>query len=85
MRTIHKYPLDLVTTQAVRMPAGAIILHTGLDPQGQLCVWAQVDTAKPTEPTPVWVIGTGQTIPKEALIHIASAVVGRSVWHVYAG
>ena len=43
MKTIYKYQISIVPINVVELPRGSKILHAGMDPNGQPCIWAAVD------------------------------------------
>lgn len=82
MRTIYKYPIKITGVQEIRLPLGRV-LHVGLDPTGQPCIWAEVDTDCSPIVMPVYIVGTGNPMPEHPTDHIGSFVMGPFVWHVY--
>ncbi len=42
MNTIYKYPLEIVSGQAIELPFGAEILDAQIQ-NDQLCIWALID------------------------------------------
>jgi hypothetical protein len=82
MKTVYKYPIGITRYQVVNTFKDAVPVHVGFDPQGQPCIWMEVDTANPPENFAVNVIGTGHEVPKNTN-HIGSFVQGPFVWHVY--
>ena len=47
MKTIWKYPINPSDDKIeLSIPGGGPVLSAGLDPIGQVCVWAAVDTEK---------------------------------------
>jgi hypothetical protein len=85
-RRIYKYALDDKTgtgqlTQ-VKMDPTAPILHFGVDPDAQLCLWAAVDPNVLLETRTFVLLWTGQEID-QPLRHIATAVRGLLVWHLF--
>ena len=85
MKTIYKYPLEITDSQIIKMPINAEILHSGLDPQGTPCVWAAVNTGNADEDQTVWIVGTGNPIPRQARRHLGSFVQPPYVWHAFLG
>lgn len=88
MRTIFKYPLELTDKQNIKLPYSARItakpIHAGLDPQGELCVWAECDKDSGKFATvTIYIVGTGNPLPDETSVHIGSVTQGSFVWHVY--
>lgn len=88
-KTIWKFPIPIDTEDGVygsftiEMPFGAKILHAGIDPQHQACVWAEVIPNNTPEPKPFHVVGTGKDISYWSDEYIGSFVQGRYVWHLY--
>jgi len=82
--TIWKFPLEVTDHQSVVMPQGAHALSVGLDPQGQLCLWALVDPELDLLPLEVVIVGTGhRSYLIEHLRFLGSVVQGSFVWHVF--
>jgi len=83
--TIHKYKLAITDEQIVSMPRGALVLAVQ-EQHGELCFWAQVNTAEPLQARTFRVIGTGHPIPDaKHLNHMATVLMhdGKLVWHVF--
>jgi hypothetical protein len=86
MQTVHKYPIEIIAEQEISMPFGAKVIHAGLDPQGNPCVWAEVESTNTPEPVRLFVVGTGHTMPDEAATHVGSFVHDSFfMWHVFLG
>lgn len=86
MRTIYKYPLDIVDTQIVRLPRGSLILTCQIQ-NNELYLWAEIDTnEKETVNAVVSIFGTGHSIPLDYDgYHLASVQQDEYVWHVFLG
>lgn len=85
MTTIYKYPLRFVDLIHVEMPRDAKILHAGFDPNGQLCLWAVVDTDKPKHTCAIKIVGTGNQFESPHLWTFVSTVIDATfVWHIFA-
>ena len=87
MKTIYKYPIQIADSQTIWIPSGAKNLHVGLDPQGDPCLWAAVDTNAPDRPVTILIIGTGNGIAANLEVgpHIGSFSQGTFMWHVFLG
>ena len=87
MTRIWKYELPIEDVATKVMPAGAEILHVGLDPSGQPCVWALVQENEKMERSNFHIVGTGNPMSDEIThaMHLGSIVQGPSVWHVFDG
>ena len=79
MNVIYKYKLCGPT---IRVPQGALILSAGLDPAGDICVWARVNPDEPKVSTNIHVVGTGQEVP-EGAVFVGTILHGPWVWHVF--
>lgn len=82
MKTVWKYALKLNDTQEIDMPGGAEILHAGLDPSGDLHMWAKVDTNRAVETRTVHIRDTGNELPPDVR-HVSTVLTGEFVWHVF--
>jgi hypothetical protein len=85
MRTIHKYVLN---DPATNVPTFERVKWLHVDNQHEsITVWAEVNTLERECTRTLYVVGTGQEVPREATRHIGSAVFrnGQFVFHVYAG
>lgn len=86
-RIIYKYQTTSRPDLAPHAPLVAEtprgdVIHFGLDPKRELCVWVALDDAADTSLSVVYeVVATGQTFPS-ALAPVASTVVGAFVWHL---
>lgn len=84
MLTVYKYPFDIKDVVIVAMPAGAQVLHIGMQ-NGTPCLWALVDTDSPIVQRTFYVRGTGHPV-QDSLWHVGSFLMagGHLVWHVFA-
>jgi hypothetical protein len=89
MITIHKFPIAVgagVWTD-IDLPVGHVVRHVGLDPDGAVCVWIELDTEKPVLTYVAMVTGTGHEVPRAGRYTITSfagtVVQGHIVWHVW--
>ncbi len=82
MKTIHKYPLEIVDAQEIETHYGYLPLFVGLQ-QGCLFLWAEVDTDKPKSKEWVYVVGTGNPMPEAYVSHIGTVFIGTVAWHVH--
>ena len=83
MITIHKYEINIADELSVTLPKDAEILHLGLDPNGDVCIWAKVNTDNPMVELPLLVFGTGHNIPDNAKRHLGSVLQRFFVWHIF--
>jgi hypothetical protein len=86
MHTIYKYPLTLGAQQFTKLPIGYTIMHVGLDPTGEVCMWAKVplDDSEGYAECEVRIHGTGHTLSDNLPPYIGSFVDRCYVWHVFA-
>lgn len=64
MKTIWKYPIDLINKQAVAMPKGAVILTVQMQ-DSTACLWAMVDPDKSLELRVIELYGTGHSLDND--------------------
>lgn len=85
MKVIYKYPLSLTDDQIITGPIERVI-YAGFDPIGQLCVWceASTDYNDISKRVHIFVIGTGNPVPKEAIRFINSVRNDPFMWHIYS-
>jgi hypothetical protein len=86
MKTIHKYPLQIIASQVVIMPRGGEII--AVQTQGQVpCIWAMVDPDNDVEMRIIEMFGTGDTIHdkqgKRRYIGTFQIKSGESVFHAF--
>lgn len=68
----------------IPMPEGAIIRHIGLDPQGNACIWAEVDPSKEKKVRRFYSTGTGHGVVPENAGFIGTVVLPQGfVFHIY--
>ncbi len=86
---IWKYELALVDEQSISVPIDFQPLSVGVQ-GGALMLWGRVTPGHVRAPRRVWVIGTGNPMPKAALsaLFVGTAQMplppyGSMVWHVF--
>jgi len=79
---IYKYPIQIVSEQDIEMPYAAEIIHAGLDPTGQPCIWAVVNPGFDPKPRRIFVVGTGREFETWER-HLGSFLQDQFVWHVF--
>jgi hypothetical protein len=85
MRVVYKYPLEIVDEQHVKMPMGAQLLSVQ-DQNGDLCLWALVDTTAALTQRKIRIAGTGHAVATPgpgAFIGTVQQMKGAVVWHVF--
>lgn len=84
MRTVYKYPIQRATTK-LELDAFARILHVGLDPSGQPCLWALVDTEETTKKLRTFeCFFTGENLARvNASGYVGTFIDGALVYHVF--
>jgi hypothetical protein len=83
---VYKYPVGALDG-TIDVPRGARLLSADLDPDGQLCVWAQFDPLEAgaeMEPRSVLVVATGRGFEPGRLTFLDTVRDGAYMWHVYA-
>lgn len=83
-KVIWKFPVKVTDDQWVGMPSGAKIFFVG-EQSGQVCLWAEVDPAAPTQSRLIRIFGTGQPMPNNPGFYIGSFMLhdGALVFHAY--
>lgn len=86
MTTIYKYRLAIESSIEIKMPYASKPIHAGLDPSGDPCVWAIVNTDNPIHERTFHVCGTGNPLTQAERDgrHIGSFQQGPFMWHVFA-
>lgn len=84
MKTIYKYKLKQVDTQTVKMPNDAQILSVG-EQDGELMLWARVDTANEKEARKIEIYGDGaRALDEHELSFIGTVQMSAGlVWHIF--
>lgn len=84
MTTIYKYQIDYLSNQIVSLPEGASILHAATQ-NGNMYLWAIVDTEKSPKERTIIVYGTGHEmlLPLNELAYISTVLDYQFVWHVF--
>ena len=86
MITIYKYPLRESRCE-FEMPHQSDIIKCGYDPQGQLCLWAAVNTEQEMVPVTFLKIGPGwpldELLEKYNMSYVDSVNDGPFVWHIF--
>jgi len=83
MTRIYKYPISITQNQEILAPQGAQVIHAGLDPQGNPCVWAIVDPRNEDQPITILLYGTGWQMSEAPGRHIGTINHGPMMWHVF--
>jgi hypothetical protein len=83
MTVIYKYPILITDLQTITLPSGATFVKVGLDPQGQICLWAIVDPELPVTREYIHIRGTGQPLTDLPTRYLGSFNDGPFVWHVF--
>lgn len=86
MAAVWKFPLAFptLTIEGVTMPAGAKVLHVGMQDR-VITLWALVDPdAEPTRRL-IATVGTGHSAPApDEATYLGTVMDGAYVWHVFA-
>ena len=82
-QVIYKYPLELTTSNTLRLPFGAELLLVGLQ-GGVINVWAKVeDSEEEFEDHHIRIYGTGHLLSDSEKEYLGSVFQGGYVWHIY--
>jgi hypothetical protein len=84
MKTIYKYPLyNVPGINHVSLPANALIVSVGLDPNNALCLWAFVNPKNVAyDIRKILVTGTGFPIVEPSLRFMSTVRINEYMWHV---
>ncbi len=82
MTRIYKYQLTGDAQQTVMLEPSARIIHVGVDPGGNLCIWAEVDPRQTRVAVTIYTVDTGGAVPPGAS-HIGTHVGQFFVYHFY--
>jgi hypothetical protein len=84
--TIWKFILSNAVDD-ISMPLGARVISAGIDPNNDLCVWAEVNPSNAYTFRSFMFLGTGMPIPKtpegKTRKFIGTANRGPLIWHIY--
>jgi len=85
LRTIYKYPLQVIDEQAIKIHGGSKILTVQVQ-AGIPCLWVEVETTNTMSSRRIFVHGTGHTVHEDAEDYIGSFQLmnGSLVFHVYS-
>lgn len=87
MITVYKYPVKMEEDFSVRMPAGATVVHVGMQ-DGEPQMWCRVDTDQPERSQLFGVFGTGHNMSKHPVScapHLGTFFIGSLVFHLFGG
>jgi len=83
MKTIYKYPLEVIDSQEVELPVTAVVLSVQVQ-NGKPFLWALVDTTFDTEKRIIHIYGTGHPIEKvHRYVNTFQMMNGQLVFHVF--
>ena len=85
MKTIYKYTLNIEDTQVVALPPDATLLSVG-EQNGQLQLWAMLDSTAAVITRHIRIFGTGHPVNEDTKLSFIGTVItmdGRLVWHVF--
>lgn len=85
-RRIHKFPLELTEHQTVtfRSPAPCADLLTVQMQNDVPTLWVETDRMAPEHTVHIFIVGTGNPIPDNAVMHLGTVIDDGYVWHIYA-
>lgn len=82
VKTIFKYPIEVVDSQEIKMPIGAEVLTVQV--QGDIpCLWALVESSVPSESRTILIFGTGHPVSGLNNKYIGTFQLGALVFHVF--
>ena len=86
-KTIWKFPLKIVNDQVIEVPQGAVIL-TAQAQHDVACLWAVVESDRPTVGRHIYIRGTGHEIADAQdgdYVGSVQLLGGGLVYHIFAG
>ena len=82
-RTIWKYDLGSSIISEHETPAGAKFCHAGIDPDGHLCAWMEIDDEFSEQEVHTFaVLKTGEPVPDD-WTHMVTIRVAKLMLHVH--
>ena len=86
MKTIFKYPLKIEDVQSIEISSEFKFLHLGYDPQGNICIWMEVDSEALKTSIKIYIFGTGKPLldDMENINFLGTIKQDPFMWHVYA-
>ncbi len=82
MKTIWKFPIEIIDHPSVQMPFGSMVLHAGAQ-NGNLFLWALVDPDEPMAERCFAIYGTGRNGPESTTGYVGTIFDGSFVWHIF--
>lgn len=85
MKTVWKFPFEIIPEQTLRVPRSALPLHVALDPYGKPCLWCRVDSDQEIRDFTLFVIETGAKREIDAPTYLGSFVwkINNSEYHAF--
>lgn len=89
MITIYKYPI-MPSEEKIELaiPGGGPVLSAGVDPMGQLCIWAIANTDEEDVTVPIYCVGTGWPLDwileeQDNITLVATVREHIYMWHIF--
>lgn len=79
---IWKMPLAVIDRQTALLPRGATLLDVQMQ-HGTPCLWYLCDENAPIISRAILIYGTGNVVPYDPGIYIATFQMESCVWHVF--
>jgi hypothetical protein len=85
LKTIYKYPLENIPSgNIITMPADYELLTVDYDPNGEICLWAIVNTEVENTEVCIAILGTGWPMLEDIKHkYINTFKQGPYVWHAF--
>lgn len=83
MKTILAYSLPVKPQQTFELPAGAQLLHAGLDIRNNACLWALADESAQKVKVELVMLRIGQEMPLASAKYVGQFKDNSGVWHVF--
>lgn len=83
MKTILAYSLPVKPQQTFELPAGAQLLHAGLDIRNNACLWALADESAQKVTVQLIMLKLGGELTLPAAKYVGNFRDNSGVWHVF--
>lgn len=85
MKTVWKFPFDILPEQTLQIPRSAVPLMVALDPHGKPSLWCKLDSGQEVREFPLYVIATGDKLEIDAPTYLGSFVwkINNNEYHAF--
>lgn len=79
---VEKFPIYLIERQTLTLTQGCELLSVGMQ-YGSPCLWARVEPTAPPRKVAIFIVQTGQELPKVGLAYLGTLVGEVHAYHVF--